>query len=204
MRLRRDAPAGGAPAISVRPGSSPDRASLSETARALAWILAIAVVVRGLFAIGAWLATKDIPAFYVPDTGTYIAPARELLTHGTFTRGGQPELARTPGYPLLLVPGIWLGHPESTTITLQIVLSALTVAGVFVLGRLVFNDQRVALVAAALYAVEPLSVIYSAILVAETLFTVLVVWSCVLIVAYVRGSRLGTLVGGMALLAGSA
>src|SRR5438445_5163536 len=123
MRLRHEWRAGGRPALSVLPGSSLDRASLSETARALAWILAIAVVVRGLFAIGAWLVTKDLTVFHVPDTGTYIAPARELLTRGTFTVGGRPELARTPGYPLLLIPGISVGRLEATTITLQIVLS---------------------------------------------------------------------------------
>jgi len=179
-------------------------ASLSDTTRALAWILAIAVVVRVLFAIGAWLVATDVTVFHVSDTGTYIAPARELLTNGTFTRGGRPELVRTPGYPLLLVPGIWLGRVEATTITLQIVLSVLTVAGVYVLGRRLCASRRVALVAAALYAVEPLSVIYSSMLVTETLFTFLVVWSLVLIVAYTRESRLTALVGGTALLTASA
>src|SRR5438132_3532115 len=70
---------------------------LSETTRALAWIIGIAVVVRGLFAVGAWLVTKDVTVFHVPDTPSYIAPARELLAHGTFTHDGEPELARTPG-----------------------------------------------------------------------------------------------------------
>lgn len=177
---------------------------MSETARRLVLMLAIAVVIRGSFALGAWLVTKDRTVFHVPDTGSYLAPARDLLAHGTFTRDGRPELARTPGYPLLLVPGIWLGSVEATTIALQIVLSALTVAGVFVLARLVFNDGPVALLAAGLYAVDPLSAIYTTILVSETLFTAVVVWSLVLIVAYVRGGRLTTLVGGMALLAASA
>src|SRR2546421_2403629 len=134
-------------------------------------MLAIAVVIRGSFALGAWLVTKDRTVFHVPDTGSYLAPARDLLAHGTFTRDGRPELARTPGYPLLLVPGIWLGSVEATTIALQIVLSALTVAGVFVLARLVFNDGPVALLAAGLYSGDPLSAIYTTILVSETLFT---------------------------------
>jgi 4-amino-4-deoxy-L-arabinose transferase-like glycosyltransferase len=174
---------------------------VSQTARRLVLILAIALVIRGSFAIGAWLVTNDSSAFHVPDTGTYLAPARDLLAHGTFTRDGRPELARTPGYPLLLVPGIWLGRLEATTITLQIVLSVLTVIGVFTLGQRVFNDRPVALIAAGLYAVEPLSTIYTAILATETLFTAVVVWSLVLIVAYVRRGRPTTLVGGMALLA---
>jgi 4-amino-4-deoxy-L-arabinose transferase-like glycosyltransferase len=87
------------------------------------------------------------------------------------------------------------------TIALQVVLSALTVAGVFVLARRLFDSQRVALIAAALYAVEPLSVIYTALLLTETLFTVVVVWSLVLIVEYVRSGRVAALLGSAALLA---
>ena len=127
----------------------------------------MAVSVRAGVAIGAWLVTRDPSVFYQPDTPTYLAPARELLAHCTFTVGGQPELARTPGYPLLLVPGVWLGHPVAVSIALQIVLSALTVAGVFVLAHELFADRRVARIAAVLYAVEPLSVVYSAVLLAE-------------------------------------
>src|SRR3989440_4661521 len=166
-------------------------------------MLAIAVVIRGSFALGAWLVTKDRTVFHVPDTGSYLAPARDLLAHGTFTRDGRPELARTPGYPLFLVPGVWLGSVEATTIALQIGLSALTVAGVFVLARLVFNDGPVALLAAGLYAVDPLSAIYTTILVSETLFTAVGVCGLVPILPLVRGGRVPTLPGGVAVLSAS-
>jgi hypothetical protein len=40
---------------------------------------------------------------YFPDSGTYFAPAVNLLQHGAFLNGEQmPEVSRTPGYPLFL------------------------------------------------------------------------------------------------------
>ncbi len=173
--------------------------------RALGFVVGAAVILRAAFAIGTWLVTRDPDVFYTIDTSSYLVPARELLTHGTFTMpNGQPDLLRTPGYPLFLLPGIWFGHPVVTTIATQIALSAATVAGVFVLSRQLFADSRVALAAAALYALEPLSVMYCSILMSETLFATIVVWALVLLVDSVAHDRRGTLVAGTALLAASA
>src|SRR5438477_10677527 len=146
------------------------------TGQALPKILVIAVSVRVLFAASAWLVARDPTVFHSPDTITYVAPAQGILSSGTFSVRGEPEIARTPGYPLFLVPGLLLGQLEAVTITLQIGLSALTVWGVFVLARRLFpQDRRTASIAAMLYALEPLSVIYSSILLTESLFTALVV-----------------------------
>jgi len=105
---------------------------------------------------------------------------------------------------LFLLPGIWFGHLVVTTIAAQIAFSAVTVAGVFVLTRQLFADSRVALAGAALYALEPLSVMYCSLLVSETLFTTIVVWALVLLVDAVGRDRRGSLVAGTALLAASA
>ena len=41
--------------------------------------------------------------YFYPDSFTYLAPAKMLLTgHGFATKPGVPEVLRTPGYPLLL------------------------------------------------------------------------------------------------------
>lgn len=166
------------------------------------WIvLAIAALVRAFFALTAWLATKEITVFHYWDSLSYLYPAYDLFTRGTFSVDGVPELIRTPGYPLLLLPGFWLGAPEVVTVALQVALSVATVAAVFVLARQLFNDRRVALIAALLYAFEPLSVEYTARLMSETLFSGLVVWALVLLVDYLRAGRVVVLVGATALLA---
>ena len=87
-----------------------------EGTKALVLILGMAVLVRAAFAIGTWLIMRDPGVFYMTDTGSYVVPARELLARGTFTARGEPELLRTPGYPLFLLPGMWLGHLVTTTI----------------------------------------------------------------------------------------
>ena len=63
-----------------------------------------------------------------PDTAGYIAPARSLLTAGAFLNAeGAPEIARTPGYPLLIAAcqalfgSCWL----PALIVIQLFLSAL-------------------------------------------------------------------------------
>ena len=171
------------------------------TRRDLWTVLAIAALVRAFFALAAWLATKDLLVFHYYDTLSYLYPAYEMYTRGAFAVDGVPELIRTPGYPLFLLPGFWFGAPEVTTLVLQIALSVATVAGVFVLARQLFTDRRVAIAAALLYAFEPLSIEYSAKLMTETLFSAASVWALVLLTDYVRRGRVIALVGSAAVLA---
>lgn len=142
---------------------------------AIACILGLAAAVR-ILAILAWfLLSGDPAAFHYPDTATYLAPAQSLIEHGTLERNGSPEIIRGPGYPLLLTLGLAAGHVEAVTVALQILLS---VATVYLLYRcaLELTDGRaqVALLAAAFYALEPLSVVYSCLLLTETLFAFLI------------------------------
>lgn len=120
---------------------------------------------------------RNPAAFTAPDTRTCGGPATELLHHGTFTTQGRPEVFRTPGYPLLLLPGLGTGQLTAVTIAIQIALSLLTVAGVFALALAVTvtENARAAAAAAGVYAVEPLSVEYASLLLTETLFTALLV-----------------------------
>src|SRR5690349_19873741 len=76
------------------------------------------------------------------------------------SRGGEPEIGRGPGYPLLLALGLVLGHVTAMTIVLQMVLSVASVYLVCRLALSVTEDAKVARIAATLYAVEPLSVMY--------------------------------------------
>ena len=94
-----------------------------------------------------------------------------MVATGEFSRGGVPETFRTPGYPLLLVPGILLGSIEGVTIALQVLLGCVTIYLVYRIALLLFELKGPALCAAALCTVEPLSVIWTCVLHTETLFT---------------------------------
>lgn len=63
----------------------------------------------------------------------------------------------TPGFPLMLVPGIWLGLPW----LVNAVIALLNVALTYQLGRLLFN-RTVGLIAAGLLAASPVALILNA------------------------------------------
>ncbi|HKP76181.1 MAG TPA: glycosyltransferase family 39 protein, partial [Longimicrobiaceae bacterium] len=170
----------------------------------LAWILAAALALRAGLALLAWLLHHDAAVYAYPDTATYVAPARELASHGTFTVNGVPELLRTPGYPLLMVPGVLLGNVTAVTIALQVALSVATCAGVYLLARELVDDRRAALLAAGIAAVEPLGVQYAALLLSECAFTALLVFALLLLVRYLKRERPGELLGGIVLLCAAA
>ena len=140
-------------------------------------VLALALLLRGMLPVAGYYYTGDIGIFYNPDTHTYVEPARELITNHRFFANGAPEIIRTPGYPLLLTLGLLSGHLVATTVLLQILLSCFTVYMVYRAALLVFEHERAAVAAAALYAIEPLSIFYTSQLLTETVFAALtIVW----------------------------
>lgn len=140
------------------------------------WVLLLAFFLRVLLAATALIAANgSVTAFHTLDTGSYIQVAQEWASTGRFTANGLPEIVRTPGYPLLLLPGAWLGQLEIISVGLQILISCLTVYLVYRVAQMLFKSDRAAIVSALLYAIEPLSVLFTARILTETLFAFLVV-----------------------------
>jgi len=140
-------------------------------------VLGVALLLRIFLPLAGYFYTPDVTIFHDPDTDTYIAPARELIANQRFFSYGTPEIARTPGYPLSLTPGLLFHRLEATTIILQIALSCFTVYMVYLIAQLLFKREQVSVTAATLYAIEPLSIFYSSQILTETLFTTLgTVW----------------------------
>ncbi|MBN1475135.1 glycosyltransferase family 39 protein [Candidatus Sumerlaeota bacterium] len=170
--------------------SSSPSPGLGGTSRALWIILIFALALRlGLF-IGARVATGEWDSFYQADSPSYLQPAREMVEHGTFTTHGKPEVLRTPGYPLLMVPGVLLGHPEAVTVTLQAFLSVLTVFLVYRIALSLTGRPRVALLAALLCAIEPVSILYVSQLMSETFFTALMTLSLLILLRHLAAPSL--------------
>jgi 4-amino-4-deoxy-L-arabinose transferase-like glycosyltransferase len=181
----------------------------------ISYILGLALSLRSIFPILGYSYTRDATIFYTPDTASYILPARELIAYGRFFSDGSPQAAvwntpvqpapdtvRTPGYPLLLTAGLLLRRPEIVTIVLQILLSCFTVYMVYGTAFLLFESKRTALVAAALYAIEPLSILFSSLLAPETLFTAILAVAVYYLVRYLRRqSMVDLLISGCALAA---
>lgn len=153
---------------------------------AIWWVLAAAMIVRMLVAIVAVIRGGG-KAFSMPDSPAYVALAEGLAATGAFETAGHAELYRVPGYPVMLMPGLGLGQVELVTVGLQVLLSCLTVYLVFRIGLLLTDKPTTAMVGAALYAIEPLSVLYCSRLLSETLFTSLVAAFLFALLRYLRG-----------------
>jgi 4-amino-4-deoxy-L-arabinose transferase-like glycosyltransferase len=152
-------------------------------------ILCAALCVRVLLPLIAYTWTRDARIFNTPDTASYRACAESLARIGSFSIGRVPEIVRTPGYPVLLVPGVALGHVTAVTVLLQLVLGCATVLLVYRVAFILTGSRPSAAASGLLCAFEPLSVLYCSLLLAETLFaTTLMLFLFLLLVYLKRGT----------------
>jgi 4-amino-4-deoxy-L-arabinose transferase-like glycosyltransferase len=112
------------------------------------------------------------------DTNDYLTMAKNVAFHHVFSREADaatltPTARRPPLYPAL-VAALWWGDaaPTFSVMLLQAVLGAGTVALVYLTARDRFG-RRVALVAGVCLALAPMSGLYTAVVLTETLFTFL-------------------------------
>jgi 4-amino-4-deoxy-L-arabinose transferase-like glycosyltransferase len=177
---------------------------VAPTTRRILIIMGIALLLRVLVPVVSYLTVGSDRGFLFPDSGSYRWPAEEILRSGRFANGDRPEINRTPGYSMLLVPGILLGNPVLVTIALQVILSLATVWLVYRISALLFENENAAAGAALLYSLEPLSILYTSLILTETLFTILIVASFYCLADYFkRRQALGTLILAAITLAGS-
>ncbi len=110
--------------------------------------------------------------------------ARKLIESGQFANSVQPEIFRTPGYPLLLIPGILLGQQELVAIFIQIMLSCFTIFLIYKIALAIWGESKIATFCALLYAIEPVSILWLTLLMPETLFTALITLFIYLLIKY--------------------
>jgi 4-amino-4-deoxy-L-arabinose transferase-like glycosyltransferase len=156
----------------------------------LAWPVIAAAVLR-LTVAAILVAQNGISVLLHADTSSYLIPGRNLLLHGQFMADGVPDLFRTPGYPLFLVLTILAG--VHAAVAINVILSVFSVILVWKLGRAVFDNERIALGAAWLFAFEPIAVTSSLVLTSETLFLALYLLSMERLAEFLRGRRLPAL-----------
>jgi 4-amino-4-deoxy-L-arabinose transferase-like glycosyltransferase len=137
-------------------------------------------LIMGL-AVGLRLALGWMHPFTFPDWADYDALARALVAHQPYETGGNIA-TRMPGYPLLVaaIYAICGTDAQRAVAVVQAFLGGGVVLITYLMGRRV--SPSVGLVAAALVAVDPLSVGFSAALLTETPFTLCfmaALWVCV-------------------------
>jgi 4-amino-4-deoxy-L-arabinose transferase-like glycosyltransferase len=146
-------------------------------------VLTLAFLLRSLLTIVV-LAINHTSAAYTPDTESYLITARKLIESGQFANSVQPEIFRTPGYSLLLIPGILLGQQELVAIFIQIMLSCFTIFLIYKIALAIWGESKIATFCALLYTVEPVSILWLTLLMPETLFTALITLFMYLLIKY--------------------
>jgi 4-amino-4-deoxy-L-arabinose transferase-like glycosyltransferase len=157
--------------------------------RILAWGLpALALLAR----LGYSATAEDSAGWlYPPDALEYDRLGWNLAAHGSFSLAElpvDPDLTRTPVYPLFVAACYRVaGHNPAVPVAIQAGLAALTVALVYQAARPISPGSAVP--AAALLALDPLSIRYATHLLSETLFTLLFTGSLTVWLTYLRSPR---------------
>ncbi len=167
--------------------------TLDRSRNRTAQVLALALVLRCAVACPLLVAADAVTRASTVDTQRYLELARSIAIDGRFVFAGVPELKRTPGYPLFLVPAVWTGN-ALTIVPLQILLGCATVYLVMLLARALSAGERVATWAGLALAVEPLSVVYPSVLLSETLHAFFLAAFALAIAVYLRRRSTRTLV----------
>jgi 4-amino-4-deoxy-L-arabinose transferase-like glycosyltransferase len=133
------------------------------------------------------------------DTQSYLEPGRNLFLHGSLASGGHPEgvlpeIDRTPGYPIFLMLTGMLHENVLLTVLMQIFVSCLSMLLVAKTAERVFPDRHAGVVAAWLYALEPLGIIYTVRVLPEMLFGSIALAAIERFIAFLKSDRLSSLV----------
>ncbi len=137
---------------------------------------------RVLFGLG-------FSGYVAGDAPSYDALAKALAEGRGYVNShtGEPTAFRPPGYPFFLA-AVYRAYPQADLRlfrVLQAVLSACTILAVYSLAR-ACAERKIALVAAALFAVYPSSIFFSALLITETLAVFLLVLFLLLLTRAIR------------------
>jgi 4-amino-4-deoxy-L-arabinose transferase-like glycosyltransferase len=118
--------------------------------------------------------------FRADDSDTYTTAAQNIASRGEYLdRHGDPEIFRTPGYPLAIAPFLALRASDALIVSMNIVFAVLIVIVTWRIARQLFNGDRVAGICALIVAVEPTMMLWSLKVMPETLFTL-----CLVLFAY--------------------
>ena len=155
----------------------------------------ILIVLSVRLAIFGIVYTTGQPHIQTADSPAYIESAKSILELGRFTSApdklDQPEVIRTPGYPLLIaLVFALLGKNLTWVIIAQILISGFTILLTYQLAFQLTHSGWAAFLASLALALDIHSFLSSQMIMAETLFTPLVVGIVLFGLAWIRS--LGT------------
>ena len=152
------------------------------------------------------------------DTSSYEQPALSLLQQGRFIEsadyprpfarvfngapslGHRPMFIRTPGFPALIAAVYAVGGNRQAVIIVQILISALEIWFTYLLGKALFSEAA-GVFGALVMAVDPIATWCAQVIMADTLFTTMLLGSVLLAIllfqkpGWLIAASSGTLLG---------
>jgi len=150
-----------------------------------AWRVAIFLVFLAALAWRWHFAAKS--QLYTYDSYYYLVLARNLRHGLHYTVAGHPHFKFLPLYPMsiaflnLFIPNLEVAGKLS-----NVLFSAACVFPIYSMGKLIFG-RRSGIAAAALFAFEPISVAWASVPMSEGLFTLLVCFSALFFLRWMKG-----------------
>lgn len=147
-------------------------------------IIATAFLCRGVLL----LAIGPNPQYaYVSDSPSYYVPAQSLRSTGSYSTqvDGQwvPELYRTPGYPVFLIPFLGASGVHYRALQwCQALLNALSVGLLYLCGMLLWDSRRASLVAGLALSFDFVNAIHCTFVLTDILFVLAVTIALLLLI----------------------
>jgi hypothetical protein len=175
----------------------PRRAGLLLDLGLLTIVLVVAIVVRARFL------SAGVPTFVTPDSDDYLFPGYALAAG----LGFEPELRRTPLYPVFIGAVLATGGDLARLALVQHALGVVTAGLTFGLGRVTFGARAgrpAGLLAGLMAALSGPLIIYEHYLMSEALFTLALTLALLVLVTALRRPTKGWLLaaGGAVALGG--
>jgi hypothetical protein len=166
------------------------RMRCTDSKNGLWFLLTLVCLSRLLLAFIIWKINGP-SGFFGPDTETYLEPARSLLqgsflSHGAYSISGTPEIFRTPGYPLLLLPAIVLRHVVIVAFLENLFFTVASAWLTWHIATDLLPGSQAAFWAVLLYCLEPLGFLHSGKILSETAFTTLFLLFVWVLVRFLR------------------
>ncbi len=158
----------------------------SGTSYRLIAVLFAAIFIRATIPLYVLFTSGDLTIFYEAYSIDFEKLAENLVATWNYGYNSVPELYYVPGYPIFLLILRSISDSPFVIIILQIALSTLTTPLVYRSVKLLSPSESAALTAAILYAFEPLSVIFSSLVMPETAFTFFIMLSIYLLLKFVN------------------
>lgn len=161
------------------------------------WVLCIALLLRAVLVISVLIKNPD--GIWVFDSYGYWQIAYNLVTNGIYSQDYTlplyPDSLRTPLYPLLMAFFQMTGAGSHGMLFLQVILSSLTAVITANLTLRIFKCSRTAIIAGLIVALDIPSVIFTGLILTETIFTFLFIATIYSLVVHLERKDARSLIG---------